>query len=167
MIRRLLTNLRQKPKPVRDKIALGIAGSFTAAVFFVWIYQMSLGSEAGSENQNGDEPRLISQFIDDVKGQVSAVTDSVREASPDEATSSGTSTSEDAVLQGGNPNSIGTTTSTRSATTSTNIVYTYSTTTHTFSTTSVTASPTPPVAREVRIITTNEAGTSSAAVLNE
>lgn len=163
MIRKLLTNIRQKPKPVRDKIALGIASGFTAVIFVVWIFQMSIGTDALNENLNGEESDLITQFIDDVKGQVASVTDSVKEVAPNEAAYSGTSTGE----EGGNPASYGNTAATQSATTTNTDVYTYSTTTHTFSTTSVTASPTAPKAREVRIVTTSDASTSPTVVPNE
>jgi len=84
MIRRLIRNIRSKPKPVRDNIAMVIAGVFTFAVFSVWMYHSPARfvSLSGDSTLTPDESGF-SGFFDQVSGQFASLKEAV--SAPDEA----------------------------------------------------------------------------------
>jgi hypothetical protein len=68
VIRRLLKNLRQKPKATRDSIAFSVAGSFTAIIFVVWLYQLpSRIDQMKSEHEGGQSG--FAQLFTSIKDQ--------------------------------------------------------------------------------------------------
>ncbi len=70
MIKHLLKNIRKKPKAVRDNIAMGIAGTFTALVFSFWLYNVPEKFSAIQENDN--ESSFFSLFSN-IKEQAAVV----------------------------------------------------------------------------------------------
>ncbi|MCA9356852.1 hypothetical protein H6784_05300 [Candidatus Nomurabacteria bacterium] len=81
MIRKTITKIRQQPKHVRDKFALGLAGTFTALIFAFWLYGVPGRMAEIDSRVNPDEPGLMSQFMDKLGKQVS----SIPEAAPDKS----------------------------------------------------------------------------------
>lgn len=53
MLKRIIVSLRQKPKPIRDRIALIGAISFTVIIFMIWLYHAPT-RQAAVELQNAD-----------------------------------------------------------------------------------------------------------------
>lgn len=86
MLKRFLRNLRQKPKPVRDQIALGAAGVFTAAVFVVWVYHFpnQISSQGAEAQKNLEASPGFSQFFSSFKEQFSAAKESFFEVVEEE-----------------------------------------------------------------------------------
>lgn len=87
MIKRLLRNLRQQPKGVRDNIALGIAVVFTSMVAFGWLYSLPMRvadrtGAATAEEQPGFTA-LFKGIKDQVAGVKEAITTDVAPASAD------------------------------------------------------------------------------------
>lgn len=78
----LLARLRQKPKHVKENIALGIAGGFTAIVAIVWLVTVPKSFIAGDEVKK-EGPHAFSTLIDQMKEQLAGV----KNALPESATS--------------------------------------------------------------------------------
>lgn len=76
MIKRFIRNLRQKPKTTRDMIALVFAGSFTALVSLVWLYNFPSKIPALGEVVKKDDKPAFSDFFSDFKDQVATVKES-------------------------------------------------------------------------------------------
>lgn len=68
--------MRQKPKPVRDNIALGIAGVFTALVFSVWLYQVPSQIHAVSTPTKDDDSSAFTELFSSMKDQLATVKES-------------------------------------------------------------------------------------------
>ncbi len=67
-----LTKLRRKPKHVRDNIAFGIAGSFTAVVALFLVFAVH-GPKVVDEVADGDNsPRFFETLVDQAKEQLAA-----------------------------------------------------------------------------------------------
>jgi hypothetical protein len=85
MIKRLIRNIRQKPKAVKNNIALGIAGVFTAVVSSFWLYNFptthSLKITTEADNMAG-----FSGLFSDFKDQVATLKESAQEGSNQLAT---------------------------------------------------------------------------------
>jgi hypothetical protein len=85
MIKRLIRNIRQKPKAIKDNIALGIAGVFTAIVGSFWLYNfptthsLQIATEA-------DETAGFSGLFSDFKDQMATLKESAQESSNQQAT---------------------------------------------------------------------------------
>jgi len=92
MIKRFLRNLRQKPKGVRDNIALGIAGTFTAIVFMVWLHHFPSKAAVltSQEQTKADEKPGFAGIFGDFKEQLA----SLKESSDQEQTKVATSSPE-------------------------------------------------------------------------
>ncbi len=77
MIKRAILNLRHKPKPVRDRIALGIASGVTALVVMVWMYHLptKLASITEKSQKSGEERGFASLFSE-VGDQIATVKES-------------------------------------------------------------------------------------------
>ncbi|NCT01882.1 hypothetical protein GW766_01345 [Candidatus Parcubacteria bacterium] len=93
MIKRLLRNIRQKPKAVRDNIALGVAGVFTAAVFSVWAYNFpsKVASLASESPANVAEDAVgFTDFFTDIRDQLATLKKAEDEELAIEASSSDT-----------------------------------------------------------------------------
>lgn len=90
MIKRILRNLRMKPKSVRNNIALGIAGTFTALVFSVWLYhfpnKITSLTEFSQSNKN-ENTAEFTDFFGQVKDQIATL----NEATGDEVAATTTS----------------------------------------------------------------------------
>lgn len=86
MIKRLLRNLRQKPKIVRDNIALGIASTFTFIVGSFWLYNFSAihGVNTASETKNTP---AFSGLFSDFKDQIATIKESAQNELNQQATS--------------------------------------------------------------------------------
>lgn len=82
MLRRLIRNIRQKPKPVRDHIALGVAGIFTALIFTVWLYHTPAKFSSVAEDQ---KPAEDTSGFADLFGRMKDQWASVKESVPTEA----------------------------------------------------------------------------------
>lgn len=80
MIKRLLRNLRQKPKAIRDNIALSIAGIFTAVVGSFWLYNFP-ATHSLEATVEADDAASFSNLFSDFKDQVA----SLKEATQEEA----------------------------------------------------------------------------------
>ena len=76
MIRRWIQELRHKPKPVRDRVALSIAGSATAFVFLAWLY-VTPGKLGEVATEVREQPGTFSLLFDRVREQTAAVVDGV------------------------------------------------------------------------------------------
>jgi hypothetical protein len=76
MLKELILKARKKPKHVRDNIAFGIAGGFTAAICLVWLVVMPgrLAKETTSVNDNH---KIFSTFFNQFKDQVASVKNSL------------------------------------------------------------------------------------------
>ncbi|MBP6881182.1 MAG: hypothetical protein KBC35_01000 [Candidatus Pacebacteria bacterium] len=84
MIKRLIKNLRQKPKSTRDAVALGLASVFTAMVTLVWFYNSPAKMPALGEMVVKEEKPAFSGFFSGFKDQLASVgqsVESVKEAS--------------------------------------------------------------------------------------
>ena len=79
MIKRLIKNIRRQPKHTRDKIALGVAGSFTAVIFAVWVYNVPARLSAISQEHEKDTAPVFSQLFDQIGSQLSSVKEAVSE----------------------------------------------------------------------------------------
>ena len=77
MIKRLLKTVRRQPKAVRDKIAMGLAGVFTALVATVWLYGSPDRFSASSELSTTESPPAFSQFFSNIGDQLAAVKESL------------------------------------------------------------------------------------------
>jgi len=73
MLKRLIKTIRRQPKARRDSIAMGIAGTFTAFVFMVWIYNVPSQMSSLSEEKETDSLPSFSHLFSEVKSQASAV----------------------------------------------------------------------------------------------
>ena len=76
MLRRWVQELRHKPKPVRDRVALSIAGSATAFVFLSWLY-VTPGKIGEVATEVREQPGTFSLLFDRVREQTAAVIDGV------------------------------------------------------------------------------------------
>jgi len=76
MLRRWVQELRHKPKPVRDRVALSIAGSATAFVFLAWLY-VTPGKIGEVATEVREQPGTFSLLFDRVREQTAAVIDGV------------------------------------------------------------------------------------------
>lgn len=72
-----MRGIRKQPKPMRDNIAMVVAGLFTAAVFVVWLYHMPARNAVFTERESDKESVGFSHLMDQVGSQLSAVKDSV------------------------------------------------------------------------------------------
>ncbi|MCB9812054.1 hypothetical protein H6778_00125 [Candidatus Nomurabacteria bacterium] len=87
MLKRLIRQIRQKPKGVRDNIALGTAGVFTFLVFTVWLYHAPSRFTSEASLSRDDGTAGFTQIFDTLQEQVANVKESVSaatEASPEE-----------------------------------------------------------------------------------
>ena len=84
MIRRWIQELRHKPKPVRDRVALSIAGSATAFVFLSWLY-VTPGKLGEVATEVREQPGTFSLLFDRVREQTAAVVDGVNAFNRDAA----------------------------------------------------------------------------------
>lgn len=64
MIKSTIKKIRQKPKETRDRIALGIAGIFTAFVALIWMYNIpaKYSEITVSRNQNNESESFFALF---------------------------------------------------------------------------------------------------------
>jgi len=83
MIKHLVKKIRRQPKGVRDNIALGIAATFTAFIFVIWLYHLPVRNAALVENKQ-DESSSFSQLLGGVSDQVSAIKEAVKDKSDPE-----------------------------------------------------------------------------------
>lgn len=91
MIKRLLRNIRQKPKAVRDNIALGIAGTFTAIVFSIWVYHFPSKIAAltdSTQSDKGEESPAFTDFFGEIKDQIATLNEATDGDLVESATSS-------------------------------------------------------------------------------
>ncbi len=91
MIKRLLRNIRQKPKVVRDNIALGIAGMFTAIVFSIWVYHFPSKIAAltdSTQSDKGEGSPAFTDFFGEIKDQIATLNEATDGNPVDSATSS-------------------------------------------------------------------------------
>lgn len=79
MIRKTILKIRRQPKYVRNNIAMGLAGSFTAVVFVIWAYHIPSQLDEIDNGKNANENGLMSQFMDNVGKQVSSIKDAIPE----------------------------------------------------------------------------------------
>lgn len=78
MIKSFIRNIRRQPKWKRDNIAFGIAGTFTAVIFVVWLYHMPARISAISNKSSDDKSSAsFSQLFSEVKSQASTIKASV------------------------------------------------------------------------------------------
>lgn len=85
MIKSLIKNIRRQPKATRDKIALGVAGLFTTAVFMIWLYHMPTKiSSIAAEHQSDESSPGFSQLFKEIGGQISSVKEAISESVPEE-----------------------------------------------------------------------------------
>lgn len=76
MLRRFITQLRHKPKAVRDNIALGVAGSMTAVVVLAWVLVTPENiSTVASEARK--QPGTFATLFNQIKEQTATVVESV------------------------------------------------------------------------------------------
>lgn len=142
MIRSLIGKIRRQPKAVRNNIAFGIAGTFTACVFMVWAYQLpSRLSEVTEVTGGAEEVGIFSQIFDQLGEQVATV----KESFPDNAVEEGEENPLDSLVAEYRASSTSSTTALFSIASSTAAT-----------TTDVTIQP-----RIVRIVTTTTSTTSS------
>lgn len=86
MFRRFIKNIRQQPKATRDKIAISIAGGFTACIVAIWLYHMPSRLASITESADDNEsPPAFSQFFNEIGDQFSTVKEAISENSEDEA----------------------------------------------------------------------------------
>lgn len=85
MLKRLLINIRQKPKPVRDNIALAIAGVFTAVVCTVWIFNAPSKYSASINNSQSEEDKSpgFADIFSNIGQQFATVKESVVDSAPE------------------------------------------------------------------------------------
>lgn len=85
MIKKFLRNIRQKPKHVRDRVALSIALSFTLFILIIWIYNApsrhaAILSETEIVDDSEDSPGFfdslgaIGEKISEIKDTISTST---------------------------------------------------------------------------------------------
>lgn len=76
MSQNIIQKLRQKPKGVRDNIAMSIAGVFTSLVLVVWFIGSTdkLGQVVESSKEGAG---AFSTFIGHIKGEMASVADSL------------------------------------------------------------------------------------------
>jgi len=161
MLKKIIKNIRQKPKAVRDNIALGIAGVFTAMIVMVWAIDMPARYSEIQQNQADDESTSFFNLFSNFKEQLATA----EEATPDENATTSTQVIkseidgqdvpvEDWALQG--VSGVGTTSQNRA----TSSVAT-ATTTAAFATSSDTVTNNETNPRAIRIVTVNKASTTS------
>ncbi len=81
MIKRLIRNIRRKPKAVRDHIAFGVAGVFTAGVAFIWMYHLPFHQiDQTTEVTSITKESGFLSIFDDFKEQFAAVRSSFSSA---------------------------------------------------------------------------------------
>jgi hypothetical protein len=67
MIKRLINIVRNQPNEAKDKIALGVAGGFTAIVFVIWAYHLPARMESMNASEKDSSSPAFSQLISEVK----------------------------------------------------------------------------------------------------
>lgn len=171
MIKRLLRNLRQKPKAVRDNIALGIAGVFTFIVGSFWLYNFPATHSLSTALEADDDP-AFSGLFSDFKEQVATIKESGQKETENQATGTAESTVtrervdiSEFYPQATRAASVSTTSSSLNTTASSSS-FGFSTTstsqTTQFNTNTEPYSPPSETARSIRIVTTNSAASTSA-----
>ncbi len=90
MLINLIKKARRQPKPVRDKIAMTIAGAFTFGIFLFWVVNLPARNMAIMEQKTGDNSSIFANLFDQIGGQVSNIKESIN------ASSTATSTKEEA-----------------------------------------------------------------------
>ena len=79
MVRRWIGSLRNKPKSVRDNVALSVAGGVTVLVVLGWLFVTpTTVTDVASEAKA--QPSAFSTLFDQLRDQTAAVTDSFNEA---------------------------------------------------------------------------------------
>lgn len=90
MLKKYIVNLRHKPKPVRDRVALLCASVFTAMVFTVWLYHAP-ARYAAIEAQNLDtvanQSPGFSELLGNLKEAASSLKETINSASSTVASS--------------------------------------------------------------------------------
>lgn len=135
MLRRWVQKLRHKPKSVRDNIALGVAGSITAAILLAWVFVTpeKIGTVADSSE---DRPGTFSLLFDRIKDQTASIADSFNSVvNVAEEQSADTSTPENDSLATTTIATTSTTTAATASTTATTTIRTVRIATTTASTT--------------------------------
>lgn len=145
MLRKLIVKLRRQPKPVRDNIAMALAGVFTAFIFTIWAYHLPVRMSAMDQNVKADTTESFSHIFDKMSEQVAAVKEALPEKPASEVTPSESENEYPAEVESGTAFSISTT-SEPVASTSTD--YTYK-----------------PEPKPVRIITTNNASNTASSTI--
>lgn len=90
MLINLIKKARRQPKPVRDKIAMTIAGVFTFGIFVFWVVNFPARNMAIMEQKTGDNSSIFANLFNQIGGQVSNIKESIN------ASSTATSTKEEA-----------------------------------------------------------------------
>lgn len=80
MFKKIIKNIRQKPKAARDNIALGIAGVFTAMIAIVWIIDMPARYDKIEQKHANDESPSFFSLFTDFKDQLATAKESTAEA---------------------------------------------------------------------------------------
>jgi hypothetical protein len=94
MIRRFLLYLRQKPKPFRDNVAVGVAVSFTAVVALIWSTGVPERFETIARTSiEASEQPIFSQFSSKIGEQLAQVKQVVSATTEGANTSTGTEAS--------------------------------------------------------------------------
>ena len=77
MFKRLIKNIRRKPKATRNRIALVVASVFTACIFAVWLYHIPNSLSTLADENSKDSAPFFSQFIDEIGDNISTMKSSV------------------------------------------------------------------------------------------
>lgn len=78
MLINLIKKVRRQPKPVRDKVAMTIAGTFTGLVFVFWVFNFP-ARDLAIINQN-EEGSVFSDVFNQIIGQYATVKESINAA---------------------------------------------------------------------------------------
>ncbi len=158
MIKRLIKNIRRQPKARRDSIALSIAGTFTAAIFVVWLYHMPARNALFTAKETDSSAPGFSQFFNEFGNQASAIKSSFNQDTEESKLKA-----DEANVSQRNGLFFGTTTPdgvfNASSTATTSEDYSTSTAENTDTPPAESTEPRP---RVVRIITTNSSSSASA-----
>jgi hypothetical protein len=84
VIKKLLRNIRQKPKAVREQYAFWIACSLTSVVALVWVATTwgQFDAAAGSEETAATKPDTLSDFMEGTQSQMSSLQQQVQDILP-------------------------------------------------------------------------------------
>ncbi len=160
MLKRLIRSIRQKPKVVRDNVALGAAGFFTAAVCAVWLYHMPSKMESiASEQGKGEETPGFSDLFGKIGDQFATVKEAVSTVSDSEDKTKVSTEAAEAEVVATSSVAAETATTTPVASSSSTSVVTGSST--------VSAEESTDAPRPIRIITTSTATSTSVASTTE